>query len=137
MVRQVFTYKFEIDLWIGSLSVDIEDIAKRCSLRLERWEEDGLGWTSGFVVDTESGRVFLLLARDALRNRGPQSEVIAEGRDIIALGVDALVDELVASLSLSPDHVLGRNNQAVETARQLADWLDANRPGAPGSTPGR
>jgi hypothetical protein len=137
MVRQVFTYKFEIDLWIGSLSVEIEDIAERCSLRLERWEEDGLGWTSGFVVETESGRAFLLLARDALRNQGSSTEVFAEGRDIIALGVDALLDELVVSLSLSPDHVLGRDHQAVETARQLADWLDANRPGAPGPAPRR
>jgi hypothetical protein len=137
MVRQVLTYKFEIDVWIGSLSVEIDDIAERYSLRLERWEEDGLGWTSGFVVEAESGRVFLLLARDALRNRGPQSEVIAEGRDIIALGVDALLDELVASLSLSPSHVLGRNHQAVETAKQLADWLTANRPSASGPATGR
>jgi hypothetical protein len=137
MVRQVLSHKFEIDLWIGSLSIDIEDIAERCSLRLERWEEDGLGWTSGFVVETESGRSFLLLARDALRNQGPQSEVIAEGRDIIALGVDALLDELVLSLSLSSRHVLGRNHEAVETARQLADWLAANRPGAPGPSTGR
>lgn len=132
MVRQVLTFRFEIDLWIGSLSVAIEDIAERCSLRLERWEEDGLGWTSGFMVMTESGRVFLLLARDALRNHGTESVVFAEGRDIIALGVDALLDEIVEGLSLSPDHVLGRNHQAIETARQLTDWLAANRPGAPG-----
>jgi hypothetical protein len=89
MVRQVFTFKFEIDLPIGWLSVDIEEIAERSALRLERWQEDGLGWTSGVLVETEAGRMFALVARDALRNRGPQSEVIAEGRDIIALGVDA------------------------------------------------
>lgn len=126
MVRQVFNFKFQIDLPVGCLSVEIEKIAERCTLRLERWEEDGLGWSRGALVETASGRVFALVAREAMRHCGPQLEVIAEGKDIIALGTDALLDELVSSLSLSPHHVSWRNHGAVETAMQLADWLAAN-----------
>jgi hypothetical protein len=126
MARQVFNYKFQIDLPIGYLSVEIEKIAELCSLRLERWDEDGLGWSRGALVETESGRVFLLVAREALRHRGPQVEVIAEGKDIIALGTDALLNELVSSLSLSPHHILWRNHGVVETAIQLTDWLAAS-----------
>lgn len=118
MVRQLFKPRFRVDLPIGWLSVTMEEIAVRCSLRPERYNEPGIGWGNGVVVQTDSGRMFALIAMDSLQERETQLEIIAEGKDILGLGVDVLLDEVVSSIGLSREQILARNHHAVDIARR-------------------
>jgi hypothetical protein len=81
-----------------------------------------LGGARGVAVQTGSGHIFALVALDhAQKVHGPHFEVIAEGEVIIAVGVDALLDELLSSLSLTRKSILGSNPQATERAKRLIE----------------
>ncbi|CFX26365.1 protein of unknown function [Candidatus Filomicrobium marinum] len=123
MIRQVLQPKFDVAEPIGWLSVDVARVAERFSLQFERYHESGLGGGRACVVQTDSGRSFGLDARDYHQElHGLHVEVIAEGQDIIDFGVDALLDELLSSLSLSPQQIIGRNYHAYEVAVRLVEW---------------
>jgi hypothetical protein len=51
MGRQAFHLNFQVDLPIGWLSADIEKIAERWALRLERWHAAGFGRSRGVAVE--------------------------------------------------------------------------------------
>jgi hypothetical protein len=128
VIRQVFKPRLQIDLPIAWLSVSIEDIVRRFSLQLEDWNEDGLGRARGVVVQIDDGHKFALVALDHLQGvQGPHFEVVADGMDIIAVGVDALVDEVTFNLSISPERVIARNHHALDTAVRWRDVILRNQ----------
>jgi hypothetical protein len=61
-ICQVFEYRFPsgLECAIASISMPVDDAASRHEMRLETWEEDGLGPAQGFFVRLPSGRVVLL-----------------------------------------------------------------------------
>ncbi len=92
---------------IVSVREPLADIAERCGLIVEQWEEDGLGQASGMFVRLPSGRVMLLRelqqARKYLGEEGPT--VHADVGDLAEFGVEPLVAEVLQSLGLASDTV--------------------------------
>lgn len=119
-VEQITNHRFPSGLGkpIGGLSVRIDNIVDRFGLKLEEWDEDGLGLARGLGIKLPSGRIVLLqeLAHAIkLGSRAP--DVIADAGDIISTGVDPLLIEVVEALGLSKEAVAW---VAPESIRELS-----------------
>jgi len=131
MITVLETHRWPIDEWgLAYLAVRMEEIARRCSLPLMTWNEDGLGAACGCCLRLPSGTVFLLmeLAHEIshFKLKGPQ--VLIDMGDALRQGIDAPLAELLAALGLSPGDVDRRNNPP--TAQQVAEvrvWAEKAR----------
>lgn len=93
---------------VAVLAVRVDDLARGLGLEIRTWNEDGLGAARGVLCRLPSGRVMmvreLVHAVEYLGARGP--DVIADGDDILAVGANALVEEILAAFEL-PRGVVG------------------------------
>ena len=96
-----------IDEALVMLSLPMKEIASRVGLRVEVWDEDGLGTARGCWVPIRDGMVVLLReldhAREHLGATGPV--VWVDSGDAIAVGFDNLLQSTLDALSLSMEEV--------------------------------
>jgi hypothetical protein len=92
---------------IGHLGVRLNEIAEKVGLAPDSWEEHGLGRAVGMFIQLSSGRIVLLRELEhAVKYLGaPGPTIDADPTDVIAVGIEALLDEVVDSLALSRDAI--------------------------------
>ncbi|MGL9618037.1 hypothetical protein QRQ56_08560 [Bradyrhizobium sp. U531] len=85
-----------------SLTVRVADLAGRFGFKLIHWD-DQLGPATSMLVKLESGRdAALTEIKYAIEYHGMKGPVVeVEARDVAAVGVAALVEEVLAALRLS------------------------------------
>jgi hypothetical protein len=106
MVEQVHDYRFSTTDWpIATVRRRVAEIARPFNFRIDRWEEDGLGWAQGMLIRLASGRVILVLELEHLIERrgakGPSIHI--DAREFAEVGVDPLITEVLEALDLSRD----------------------------------
>jgi hypothetical protein len=119
-IAQVFEHRFPsgLDLPIAVLSIRLDDIATRLGMEPVSWEEPGLGPTRGVCIRLPSGRIVLILEHAyAIKYGAPGAQLVADGDDVVSLGVSALVDEILLALGLSDNAVAWKGG---EDTRQSA-----------------
>lgn len=108
MKTAVMTQLFEDDVpranraCIASLAIDIFALAKRIGLKVEVWEEDGMGTARGGWVRTATGRIYgfrELEQSRTLGTMGPSVEVTLE--EYAEIGPAVLIPEMLAGLGLT------------------------------------
>lgn len=107
-VRQVFGHRFpNLEQSVATLNVPVHRIAARFGFTSEMWEEGELGPASGFFMQLASGRVLLLRELDqATKLLGAQGPTVwVDVADLVELGADRLVTELLEGLALPPEAV--------------------------------
>ncbi len=105
-IHQLDSHRFAaFPQWIGSLLVAVDEIAARNGMRLESWEEDGLGPARGFLCQLPSGRVILARALTYQAAACPGAELLADLTEIARTGVESVLAEAVASLGVAPQEV--------------------------------
>lgn len=107
-VTQLADYRFSSpEIPILTVSVRGHEIAKRVGLTEETWEEDGLGPARGAIIRLPSGTVVLMRELDhaieRMGEKGPHFE--AGVSDVVAVGLEALVSEILHSLALTRDAI--------------------------------
>ena len=114
------------DIEVAGLAIRVDDLADRLGLEIRTWNEDGLGPARGMVCRLPSGRLVALreltYAVEYHGQRGP--DVIVAGDDLVALGADALVSEILAAFGLprsAVDWVMDREGER-SIAEMLAKW---------------
>lgn len=108
-----------------TLTVRVADLADHLGFTLVHWD-DQLGPATSMLVKLESGRdVALTEIRYAIERHGMKGPVVeVEARDVAAIGVPALVDEVLAALRLAredTDWIAPAENKA--RALDLLHWL--------------
>jgi hypothetical protein len=125
-VSQVFNYRFpsELERWIASWELDLDDIAARFGGAPQTRVEDGLGSLRGILFRLPSGRTILIRELTHLTKRRGRSvlDVSADGDDIVALGPDFLVDEIAGALGLPSSAMVWKAPESVR--QQVADQLE-------------
>lgn len=98
--------KHSIELF--GLSICMNDLAGRLSVKVIEWEEDGCGPARGALVRLTSGRVVLLYelahAIEHLGSKGASVDV--DAAEAAALGFDILASEVRSELSLSNEEIV-------------------------------
>lgn len=127
-IVQVFQHVWPTDEWpFALLAVRLETIAANNGLAIQNWEEDGLGQQTGCGFRLRSGTIVHLVQAQPLissgRHRGPA--VYADAGEVLALGVAALVAEMLSALGLNPGDVEWQNQAPsatlVSSLRQAAE----------------
>jgi hypothetical protein len=103
------------------LSIPVSEIASSLGIPLHFWSEDGLGPASGFMCRLPSGLVLFVQefehARERLGSKGPT--VLVEATDLVALGVVAATNEVLAAFGLATHQVSWQQSEAgTQAARQ-------------------
>src|ERR1051325_8592183 len=105
--RQVFGYRFPnpVEQSVATLNLPVHRIATKIGFTPESWEEDGLGPATGFFIRLASGRVLLLRELEhAMKRLGAQGPTVwADIADLVELGTEGLVKELLDGLDLPPE----------------------------------
>ena len=110
-IRQISEYRFpDIDFTVVTLRASLDEIAERFGLKIETWDEDGLGPARGMFVGFPSGRVMLLRELEHQVKHGVVAgpSVWIEAGPIAELGVQPLIDEVLEGLGLPADAVAWR-----------------------------
>jgi hypothetical protein len=96
-------------------------LANRLGVGVQEWDVDGLGEARGFGLRSHSGIVYVLEELELMvlykGARGPS--VCADAADLVRLGTDALIDELLAAIELPASHIVGPFNGVVDSAAQV------------------
>jgi hypothetical protein len=112
-----------LDWEIADLSTSLDDLAAEFGLELQSRDEDGLGPARGAFVRLPSGRVVLIrVLAHAAKHFGCGIGVVADGGDVVALGVCALIDEVISAFGLSDGVVAWAADE--ESRRKAAEILD-------------
>jgi hypothetical protein len=121
-------YKFHCDFPICTLSVPVAELAKRFGLKLDQWEEPGLGRGIGFGCTLASGLVlFLEEYEHAYVRLGPPGPTVhIEASELVARGVETTLQDVLAGLGLTRTDVAWSQSQdGLETARQMIQAAQA------------
>ena len=107
-IVQVFQHVWPTDEWaFALLTVRLETIAAGIGLAIQSWREDGLGQQTGCAFRLPSGVIVHLVQAQPLissgRHRGPA--VYADAGDVLPLGVEKLLAEVLSALALSRSDV--------------------------------
>jgi hypothetical protein len=124
-------YKFHCDLPLCTLSVPVAELAKRFGLKLDQWDEPGLGRGIGFGCTLASDLVMFLEeyehARTHLGSPGPTVHI--EASEMVTRGVDKALQEVLVGLGLTRTDVAWSQSQdGLETARQRIQAAQARSP---------
>jgi hypothetical protein len=127
MIEQVSSYGCRApDYPFVSLDVRVTEIADRAGLRVETWEEDGLGPASGMFVKLPSGTVVLLRELEHLvEHRGARGPTVYTTADkVVASTVESLVAEVLESLALPKDTISWTADESVReyAAAMVEHW---------------
>lgn len=115
---------------LASLNVRVDELAKRVAFRVDAWDEDGLGPARGAALSLSSGRPVLLQELQFPIETGASGgpDVWVDAGDLAALGVEALLAELLAALELPLEAVVWVQDDSVrEQAAQRSRWTIAYR----------
>ena len=131
-IRQVSEYRFpNIDFPVAILRASLDEIAERFGLKIEAWEESGLGPARGMFIGIPSGRIMLLRELEhAIKHLGEAGPTVSiEAGAMAALGVQPLIDEVLDGLGLSADAVAWRPSDDVRghAAESLTRIAHLNR----------
>jgi hypothetical protein len=125
LIVQVFSHRFPsgLEVPVMDLREPVAGIADRLGLIVERWEEDGLGPASGFLVRLSSGRIVLLQEMEhAVKRLGAKGPtVLADAGEVAAVGPAPIASEIVEGLDLSADAV--KCIAPSESQQQAADLV--------------
>jgi hypothetical protein len=94
---------------LAALSVRVDELALRLGYRVQSWVEDGLGPARGFCCRLQSGRVFCLEELElAIKHQGAKGPVVwVDDTDMVAVGIEHLVEEVSTSLGLTRADLTG------------------------------
>jgi hypothetical protein len=111
-LKQLFEHRWPTVDWpVARLTVRLERIAEAKGLRLQSWIEDGLGESTGCFLELPSGLVVQLIERahavQHLGQRGP--DLYAVAKDVHLAGIERLLSQAIAALSLNLTDVEWRN----------------------------
>lgn len=108
-VTQIFNYMFPsgFDQQIAILAIPLDVLTTRLGIKLEKWDEDGLGVARGAFIRLPSGKVILLREfKYIVEHRGfRETEIIADGQDVATFSVSPLVDEVCVAFDLPPSMI--------------------------------
>jgi hypothetical protein len=128
MIEQVHEFRFSsVDLPIATMRQRLATIAERFNLKIDRWDEDGLGPAQGIFIRLAPGRVALLRELEhAIKHHGVEGPTIyVEGRDLAKFGVGPLITEVLETLGLSKDELYWiAPDENREMARDLVARVD-------------
>jgi hypothetical protein len=104
------------------LCVSVTVISQSVGVPLTSWSEDGLGSAVGFACRLPSG---LLLQAAEFEHRSGQTSVVVDATDLVGLGLEATLAQVLLAFGLSSQHVcwvqnhtgLGAARKILETAR--------------------
>jgi hypothetical protein len=119
-LAQVFEYRFPTEgLAVARIGIGFDDLISGLGLAPEPWDEPGLGTVRGATIRLASGRIVALQELEHLRKSMGVlgTDIIADARDVLALGVEPLIDEAIAAFGL-PKTTLAWS--AGEDLRQIA-----------------
>jgi hypothetical protein len=112
-----------VEFPLASLGLRVDAIAARLKLPVHAWNNEGLGSARGLGCRLPSGRLFLLMELQLKVQyydaKGPT--VYVDAGDLIALGAESLLEEILAALNLSPSDVARTVDRTDE--EQAAQWL--------------
>ena len=101
---------------IAGLRVPIDGLAAQAGLKLETWEEEGLGFARGAWCRLPSGRVVQLYELEHAPDPGVRLTVSADLYDIATVGSRTVVDEVLRAFGLGAQ-VLAWSQDAATDAR--------------------
>jgi hypothetical protein len=130
-IERIFDYRFPNAAWpVAVLGVRLGEIAKRLSVEVESWSEDGLGKVNALVLFPSSRVVVLheyehLVQGSGLKGGGP--EVSFDVADVVEFGIKSLVDEVLEVLGLTYDFVVWIGPEAArDRAAELLKVVKGN-----------
>lgn len=111
---------------IAVLTIRLDESAARFNMEPASWDDDGLGPTRGLLIRLPSGRIVLIQEQEyAIKHQGiPGFELVVDGGDMVSLGVDALLDEVLHAFGLSESAVYWKADEdsRQSAAQILAAW---------------
>ena len=110
-VEQVFDYRFPTDRCpIAGLQSQISQLADRFGLKVESWNEDGLGNLLGVLLKLPSRRIVALIEYETYNKAHHLGhgtlEVSLGAEEVAALGVEPLVSEVLECLGLTRNDLI-------------------------------
>jgi hypothetical protein len=103
-----FPFPSGIDWPLISLRASLTDIAQRFQLKIDQWEEDGLGPARGMLVRLPSGRIVLLRElQHAVKHLGAEGpEVHVDAGDLASAGTEPIIADVIDGLQLSSTDIV-------------------------------
>lgn len=132
-LTQPASYNWKSDEFpVCRLTIRAQKLADALGLRIDTWEENGLGDAVGFLCQSKNGSVIyaveLLHAVAHLGDKGPV--IYAEASDVAENGVMNTVNSILSALSLTIDSVDWiQPVSAQEAAKEPVTWVMAYRGG--------
>jgi hypothetical protein len=128
-ITQVFEYHFPAEgLTIARVNIDFDDLIGRSGLTPEHWDEPGLGAARGAVLRLPSDRIIAIQELQHFRkNMGLLAfDIVADAVDILACGVEPLIDEALVVLDL-PKRAVGwkAGDDLQRAAANIVEFLRA------------
>lgn len=129
-----------LDWDLATISCRAPELARRLGVELERWEEDGLGWASGFALGPPETPTLIRELEE-----GPNSHplygtvIVIDGGEAASVGHRASLDRVLAALGLDDGAVSWIPDDLAEwalAARQLIAFRVARRERANPPMPG-
>lgn len=115
---------------LATLTLRVDELARRVGIRVDAWEVEGLGPARGAALRLASGRPMLLQELQFPIETGASSgpDVWVDATDLAALGVDDFLTEVMQALDVGRDAVDWVQNASVRNeAACRADWARAYR----------
>jgi hypothetical protein len=110
-IEQVFDYRFPTDRCpIAGLRSQVSELADRFGLKVESWDEDGLGKLLGVLLKLPSKRIVALIEYETYNKAHHLEhgtlEVSLGAEEVAALGVEPLIGEVLECLGLARDDLV-------------------------------
>lgn len=104
-MRQVFNHLWPSgdSLALTAITLSLPELARRFSLNVVTWEEDGLGEAHGCMLKLPSGRV--ILAWDLEHTKREIVSIEVDAGDAVEMGLRAFLDEVRFALELSAEQI--------------------------------
>ena len=131
---QIAEHTFPHERWAAlSLSIRMEALAQRLGIKVDVWEEEGLGEAKGCFLQLGSGRIIMLREIDKtikmFGEKGPT--VIVDGADLAQNGWEGIVEEVMDSLGLSREDIFRvASPKDVVTAKEFVANVANRKPGS-------
>lgn len=129
-LEQLRDFKFPSGFERNLATVDrrVSDLANRLGVKLERWEEDGLGWASGFVWGPAQFPTLIVEQDHAVeRNSRRATTIVVDGGEAARNGHRATLDRVVALLGLDQDAISWVPEDPVAWADEARRIIDGRR----------
>jgi hypothetical protein len=116
----------------AGIGVRMDELASRLGVAVHTWRIDGLGPARGLGFRSTSGRLYLLQELEmAVRYRGATGpEVHVDAAELASVGVETLVNDVVAALGIARRDVVFVAGESVQQqAAALVARCSAQRAG--------